>query len=187
MGQTLRGGMTGMNDHQKPMPVEPIATFAELTFFDKRWLTLHADRVFVRRKLSNGTETEGTVYLDRLNPEAGRGKVKSPLFMPAFWVFAFGMILLLVSKQNELHGMWAKPLRPIEWLAMACLFGGIVGLLATLRSIEFCHFTNRDGIVVLSVRRLGSDSTKYEEFIDVLVRQIQTARQQADANSKNIP
>jgi hypothetical protein len=179
--------MTGMHDHQKPMPVEPIATFAELTFFDKRWLTLFADRVFVQRKLSNGTETEGTVYLDRINPEAGRGKQKSPWFVPATWIMMFGMILLFVSKQNELHSMWAKPLRPIEWIALACLFGGIGVLLATLRSIEFCHFTNRDGIVVLSVRRLGSDSAKYEEFIDVLIRQIQAARQQADANNKNIP
>ncbi|MEK6257190.1 MAG: hypothetical protein AABP62_01105 [Planctomycetota bacterium] len=187
MGQTLRGGVNGINDHQKTVPVEPIATFAELTFFDKRWLTLYPDRVFVQRKLSNGTETECTVYLERLSPEAGRGKAKRPLFMLAFWVFAFGMILLFVSKQNELHVMWAKPLRPKEWLALACIFGGIGGLLATLRSIEFCHFTNRDGIVVLSVRCLGSDSAKYEQFIDVLVRQIQAARLKADANSKNSP
>ena len=176
-----------MNDHQKPTPAEPVATFAELTFFDKRWLTLHADRVFVRRKLSNGTETEGTVYLDRLNPEAGRGKVKRPLFMYAFFVFAFGVFLHLYTQAFEQHQIWSRPLQPADWVALSCIFLGIVGVLSALRSVEFCHFTNRDGIVVLSVRCLGSDSAKYEEFIDVLVRQIQAARQQTDANSKNTP
>ena len=174
-----------MNDDQKPTPIDTIATFAELTLFDKRWFTLYADRVFVQRKLSNGSEAEATVYLDRLNPEAGRGKAKSRLFGIALLVFMLGLFLMLCT--NGVDFKWSIPLRKSDWIALACLFGGIIGLLAAFRSIEFCQFTNRDGIVLLSVRRLGSGAAKYEEFIDILVRQIQAARQKTDASGGSTP
>ena len=174
-----------MSDDQKQTPMDTIATFAELSLLDKRWLTLYADRVFVRRKLSNGTETEGTVYLDRLNPEAGRGKQKKPLFAYALFLLVFGIFLLHVFTQP--FEIWSRPLRPIDWAALSCIFLGIVGVVVGFRSFDFCHFSNRDGIIVLSVRCLGSDTATYEKFVGVLIRQIQVARQMADIHSKNTP
>ena len=169
-----------MNDQQKSTPVELIATYTELTFFDKRWFTLYVDRLHIRRKISNGTEVEATLHLDRLNPEYGRGKQKSPWFGRAMWLFMFGVILHLVTTGPSTQ-LWSKPLPPIGGLALACLFGGIGGLLANFRSIEFCQFANRDGIVVLYLRRLGRDVAKHEEFLAVLVKQIREARQKTDA------
>ena len=63
-------------------------------------------------------------------------------------------------------------------------FVGVILMLATARKVEWIRFGTDAGVVVLDIARAGKEKDKLDDFVEVLISQITTARKRAESGSR---
>jgi hypothetical protein len=154
--------------------MEPLMTYAERRFEGTRTFQLFPDRVVIRGSEVLSAEYEQTVRLESLNAEFDHMWYRHPNFMHGIYL-AVGS-LIAVSVLHSGFGMSVG-----TYLGGMAAVGVITGLLlafATRKKVEYAVFKTQAGVAGLSVARSGKQVRDYDAFVQRLVQQIRTCRQE---------
>lgn len=154
---------------------EPIAVYRESRLELHRRFTLYPGRIRVAGRGLKFGRFDEVVPLSILHPELSRVWLRGLLFR-------YGIIAMACA---------------VTWAVVALAFGGpaifffrpwtdgvlgglaLVGAVLALvhaRPIEFVRFRTDSGLSPLDVGRVGPDAESFDEFVDLLVAEIQEAR-----------
>ena len=153
---------------------ESLASYNEVRWDGKRRFELHADRVSVSGK-GGGSTFETMVMLANLRPEPDKLWVRNRVFMLGIVMLLLSFVLFIGTVQS-LQQNRQTPGFPIMQpsLAVGLLIVGLAICTQTSAKVEFARFQSNAGIVLLDVARAGPDRRKFQEFVELLVKQIRS-------------
>lgn len=157
--------------------MEPISTYSEARLEGTRTLTLFADKVVVKANVSLSADSLSTVDLKNLNPAPDSMRYRNPIFMKSFWCIGVGIFGLVFF----IDSFWTKQWVPPVFFSLIAV--GLGGLALTFRKLEVIRFKNDAGFIVLDVVRSGKDAARMDEFVGLVITQIQAARASVSAGS----
>ncbi len=153
---------------------KPIATYEEARFELRRRFALFPDRIRVTGKGLYLGRLDAVIPLSILHPDPARQWVRGQLFR-------YGLFALFVAAcwaaSLSLGGGPEALVRPwvVGVLGSLALVGLLV-VLANIRPVEFARFQTDAGVIALDVGRVGRQAEGFDEFVDLLIEQIQGAR-----------
>lgn len=152
--------------------MSPVATYHERRFEGKRRFQLFEDTIVVDGKDYFSNEFETTISLHAIDPNHGWLKTRTA----GFWVTAPLTALISIP----LYCLACALFDDSKYMLMSFIAAGLLAIYLTLgviiRKIEFSSFQNEQGVIVLTIGRVGPDKKQYDEFVKLLTHQIKTVR-----------
>ncbi len=152
--------------------MEPLATYDEVRFDGRRRFALFPDHVHYRIKLTLGTDCEGSIPLQLLDPNYDRMHHRNPIIIG-------GMIFAVIgfATASVLNAAFSVSLLNPGLVLMLVIGGtGLALCAATWRKVEFIRFRGPSGTSILDIARAGPNAERFDSFVAALVRQITECR-----------
>jgi hypothetical protein len=150
-----------------------IAEYREARIECKRHFELYEDFVRVRGSFSCASDFDVTIKLRNLLPEFGRIRLRSKLFVVSMWECIIAAIVYAIL----ISGLKMEPFGHVPGLVLMLATAGAIMMIVTFRKVEYASFKTEAGVTVLDIGRCGPDKERFEEFVEMVVRQIRKARQ----------
>jgi hypothetical protein len=150
--------------------MDVIDTYHEVRFDGCRNYELYADRVVVKGKQSLGQEFESVVMLSTLQPIVSKVRARSK-------GFGQGIAMALVAGVLVQSGL----VSPVSyWGGFVIVLGisGVLLTLATAKKVEWAYINTKAGVLALTIARSGKEKTKFESFVQSLIKQVQAIGQE---------
>ncbi len=156
---------------------EPLAKYEEARFELRRQFELFPDRIRVTGKGLYIGRFDQTIPLHILHAPPGRLWVRGVLWRYGLRAWFFAACLTTGVGVGGGSEAFTNP-----WVVGtigALVWAGLMLTAANFRPAEFARFQTDAGIIALDVGRVGPQAEEFDEFIDLLVSQIETARAKA--------
>ena len=155
--------------------MQPIARYHAKRFLFDRRFELDADSIRAVGK-SSQADFDVTLPLARLDPHFHRVWVVRPLFYVGYFLVVIAVVLLLALvtyvQTQDFRVPYAK-----AFAFLGCVGGaGLIVAFATHRKVEYATFHSDAGTAVFSVPHNGKKTEEFQQFVELLVRQIHEAK-----------
>ena len=158
------------------MSEPPLEKYREHRLEGIRTFDLYPDKIVIRGLMRLGSNFESTISLSSAQPEIHRIWVRTQYFQLAAAVFLLGILFVFIATQLEKIGS-------VDSLLVAASYAfplvGLIAIFLTKRKLEFVRFANNSSIALFDLARSGPDSENFDDFVNVIVKQIAASRQAA--------
>lgn len=155
--------------------MDALATYSERRTDGRRQFSLFSHEILVVGHRFFGANYEVKIPLKSIEPTVSRIFVRSTLFLAGVILAASNVFICVLLLSLML---------PWSFLILFIAFG-IVGFWLigiTFKRVEFAQFRSQAGVVVFDVARSGPECQKFDEFVKILIQQIQAAKTAASGS-----
>ena len=149
--------------------LETIATYSERRINGRRQFSLFPHEILVVGHRFFGASYEVRIPLKSTEPTVSRIFVRSTFFLIGLVLAASNTFICILLKSLLLP--WSFLILFIATGILGLILAGI-----TFKRVEFAQFRSQAGVVVFDVARSGPERHKFDEFVETLIRQIQTLK-----------
>jgi hypothetical protein len=156
---------------------DPIATYSETTFLQKRFFALADDSIQVNGKSFN-TRFETNIPLALLNPVPEKAWIRNADFNTGISLCLLAVFMLFVASLALSNVIELPAIARIATVVFTAALGiaGIVLLARNWRKVEWVRFKNSSEIVILDLAKSGKQKANFDKFVTLLTDQIRAQK-----------
>lgn len=149
-----------------------IAKYREVTLFGKRNYELHSDKIVVRGSGMGSYEFEQTLPLSKISPNYIRLRIRPGIAWTSLTVsIVTGLLSVMLVRDFAIRSAAIPGVLGI----FSC--SALIVAIATIKRVEYARFWSHGyGAILLSVARSGPERNQFENFVQKLVSQIESAK-----------
>jgi hypothetical protein len=159
-----------------------IAKYREVTLFGKRNYELHSDKIVVVGAGMGSYELEQTILLIKISPNSIRTRIRPSIAWISLTISILtGLLSVVLVREFAIRSAAVPGVLGI----FSC--SALIVAIATMKRVEYATFCSDDGCgnILLNVGRSGPERNQFENFVQKLVSQIESAKDVVSMKNAN--